>query len=767
MVDLPSLRYGKGIFVSLNDFDVEGIARLRGTTVDDGVRIDAPKEITVCSLRDCDPTVIEKYFAKLVDVDEHKLTALHYALLSDVHVIIVPKNTHVTKPVVVSSLVEWTAAAQHILVIAEPFSTVDIVDVSMSRAENTFRSQGIEVYAQEGATVSLHGVQDLDYFKTHNFVWKRGEAARDACIRWNDIVLGSAFTQLHKQTKLIDEGARCTTNGVFLAAGHQRFDIDDKALHFVGHTESQILSRGIISDNATSVYRGTIRVEKDAAHCVGHQKSHNLLIGDNARCNAVPILEIHNDDVTCSHGASFERINEDQMFYLLSRGLDEANAQRTILLGLAEPLLAALPIEGLRFDIGSRIRNKLGMTLRLNMRNDIRKDFPILQQKINGKRLVYLDSAATSQKPQCVIDAMTRYYEHDNANIHRAVHELGQRATEAYENAHAVVAEFIGAAPEEIIFTRGTTESLNLLAYSLGRTLHKGDEIVLTQMEHHSNIVPWQEIAREKGAIIKYIPVTKEYTLDLKAAKELITKKTKIVSVVHVSNVLGTRNPLEHLCELAHAVGAVFIVDGAQSVGHQLINVKKMDCDFFAFSGHKMYGPTGIGVLYGKKKLLENMHPFQYGGDMISEVTFEKSTWNELPWKFEAGTPNIAGAVGLAAAVRYLQGIGMESLEKHEHEILEYALEALKKIKGLTLIGPRANRGGVLTFTLEGVHPHDVGEILNRYGVAVRGGHHCAMPLHSVLKLDATNRASLGIYNTTEDIDVLVDALKRAQEIFR
>lgn len=406
-----------------------------------------------------------------------------------------------------------------------------------------------------------------------------------------------------------------------------------------------------------------------------------------------------------------------------------------------------------------------------NLKNNpvpVEEDFPILKNLINGKRLVYLDNSATTQKPKQVIDSMAHFYEHSNANVHRGIYTLSRRATEAYEKARHVVAGFIGASFDEIIFTKGTTESLNLLASSLGKTLTEGDEIVLSEMEHHSNIVPWQQIAKEKKCLLKYIPLTTEYTLDLAKAKKIITPKTKIVSVTQMSNVLGTINPITELAKIAHAVDAVLIVDGAQSVPHLAVNVKDLDCDFLAFSGHKMGGPTGIGVLYGKRNLLLKMEPFLYGGDMIREVSFDSASWNELPWKFEAGTPSIAQAIGLAAAIQYLQKYGMDTIMEHEKKMTIYALQKLSTIPGLKIIGSAntENRGAIFSFTLDGIHSHDVSEILDREGIAVRGGHHCAMPLMSRLQLPGTTRASFYMYNTEKDVDALVTGLKKVQKVF-
>ncbi len=387
-----------------------------------------------------------------------------------------------------------------------------------------------------------------------------------------------------------------------------------------------------------------------------------------------------------------------------------------------------------------------------------KQDFPILNN------VVYLDSAATTQKPQVVIDRLTKYYQEENANVHRGIYTLSQIATMEYEKVREIIAGFIGAKEKEIVFTKGTTEGLNLLARSLGETLQQGDEIVLTVMEHHANIVPWQQLAKERGVILKFIPLTSDYNLDMKKAEELITEKTKIVSVVHMSNVLGTINDVKKIADMIHKKNGLLIVDGAQSIAHMPINVHELDCDFFVFSGHKVYGPTGIGVLYGRKELLEGMKPYQYGGDMIREVSLNEASWNDLPWKFEAGTPNISGVVGLGKAIEYVQSVGMENIEKHESELINYFM---KKIEEITIIGPENNRGAVFSFIMEGIHPHDVSEILNASNVAVRGGHHCAMPLMKELGLTGTTRASFGMYNTTEDIDKLFEGLQKVTEVFK
>jgi cysteine desulfurase / selenocysteine lyase len=401
----------------------------------------------------------------------------------------------------------------------------------------------------------------------------------------------------------------------------------------------------------------------------------------------------------------------------------------------------------------------------------VRADFPILAVEAHpGVPLVYLDSAATSQKPLAVIEAMDRYYRHYNANVHRGIHQLSELATAAYEGARERVARFINAPdPAQVIFTRNTTEAINVVALSWGRAnLAPGDEILLTEMEHHSNIVPWQMLAQEKDAVVRYIPFTPEGVLDLAELDTLLTEKTRILAFTAMSNVFGTINPVKQLVTAAQAVGAITVVDAAQSVPHTPVDVQELGCDFLAFSAHKMCGPTGIGVLYGKRDLLEAMPPVMGGGDMIRRVRLEGSVWNELPWKFEAGTPSIAEAIGLGAAVDYLSAVGMEAIHAHEQYVTGYALEALSEVDGLTLYGPPVSqKGGVATFSLKGVHPHDVAQILDQDGVAVRAGHHCAMPIHHKLNLPATARASFYLYTLPEEVDKLVAGLGRVKKVFR
>ncbi|MFN3490639.1 MAG: cysteine desulfurase [Anaerolineales bacterium] len=403
--------------------------------------------------------------------------------------------------------------------------------------------------------------------------------------------------------------------------------------------------------------------------------------------------------------------------------------------------------------------------------NQIRKDFPILERKTNnGKPIVYLDSTATSQKPQQVIDAMNVYYQKSNANIHRGVHTLAEEATSLYEGAREKIAKFINAnSSREIIYTRNTTEAINLVAYSWARAnLKAGDLVILTEMEHHSNLVPWQMLQAEKNIELDFISVTDDGLLDLDVYKSLLDRAPKLVSFTHMSNVLGTINPVQGMIQMAHQVGAIVLIDGAQSVPHLQVDVQKLDADFYAFSAHKMCGPTGIGILYGKSALLEAMPPFLGGGDMIKEVKLRSFRANTLPHKFEAGTPAIAEAIGFGAAVDYLSNIGTENIAKHEHEITEYALERLEEIQGIKLFGPSADKkGGVAAFTLDGIHPHDVAQILDKDGIAIRAGHHCAQPLHEKFGIPATSRASFYLYSTKEEVDLLVNGIYKVKEMFR
>jgi len=415
----------------------------------------------------------------------------------------------------------------------------------------------------------------------------------------------------------------------------------------------------------------------------------------------------------------------------------------------------------LRIEAGPEMKTALDV-------QKIRQDFPILRELVHGTPLVYLDNAATTQKPQAVINALVRYYTNANANVHRGVHTLSERASALYEGARETAQRFLNAASSaEIVFTRGTTESINLVAQTYGRAnVGPGDEILITALEHHSDIVPWQMLAEEKGARLRVAPVDDRGEVILEEFERLIGPRTRITALAHVSNALGTVNPVRRMAGMAHRAGSVVLVDGAQAAPHVKVNVQELGCDFYALSGHKLYGPTGIGVLYGRLGLLEKMPPYQGGGDMIRVVTFEKTVYNDPPHKFEAGTPHIEGAVGLAAAMDYVSGIGLERIAAHEQELLEYGTRALEAIPGLRIIGTAPQKAAVLSFVLEGAHPHDIATILDRHGIAIRAGHHCAQPVMERFGVPATSRASLAFYNTKEEIDALVKGIHAVQEVF-
>ena len=398
----------------------------------------------------------------------------------------------------------------------------------------------------------------------------------------------------------------------------------------------------------------------------------------------------------------------------------------------------------------------------------IREEFPILDQKINGEDLIYLDNAASTQKPKAVINAIKDYYENDHSNVHRGVHTLSVRATEAYENARVKVTEFINSPNNhQIIFTKGTTDSINLIATSITSLINENDEILITAMEHHSNIVPWQELCKRTGAVLKIIPINENGEILIDDYKDMVSAKTKLISVVHLSNTLGTINPIEDIIKIAKSHDAITVIDGAQAAGHLPIDVQKLDCDFYLFSGHKIFGPTGIGVLYGKEEILNRIDPYQYGGEMILKVTFEETTYNSLPHKFEAGTPNIAGAVGIGASIDFINSLDRDLCHEYEMSLHDYALNQLEQIDGIRIIGKSSHKSAIISFVIDGMHPHDIGTIINQKGIAVRTGHHCTMPLMDFYEIPGTVRASFSIYNNHSEIDKLIDAIKLAIKMLK
>jgi cysteine desulfurase / selenocysteine lyase len=400
--------------------------------------------------------------------------------------------------------------------------------------------------------------------------------------------------------------------------------------------------------------------------------------------------------------------------------------------------------------------------------NSIRKDFPILNERVNGKPLIYFDNGATSQKPNCVLDAIQKYYATYNANIHRGVHHLSQVATQAYEDARTTIASYIGAThTHEVLFTKGTTDGINLVAFSFGELMQQGDEIVISAMEHHSNIVPWQMLCERKGCILRVVPMSIEGELDLEYYASILSEKTKLVAITHISNALGTINPIKEMIEMAHKVGAKFLVDAAQSIQHMKINIQDLNCDFLVLSGHKLFGPTGVGVLYGREEILNQMPPYQGGGDMIATVSFEKTTYNTLPHKFEAGTPHIAGGICLGTAFDYLNSLNMDAVQSYENELLSYATTQLNEIEGIQFYGQAKSKASVISFLIDGTHPYDVGTLLDKMGIAVRTGHHCTQPIMDFYKIPGTIRVSFAFYNTKEEIDVFITSLQRAISVLK
>jgi cysteine desulfurase / selenocysteine lyase len=483
--------------------------------------------------------------------------------------------------------------------------------------------------------------------------------------------------------------------------------------------------------------------------------------------DAEPVLEIANDNVKCSHGVTLGQISEEELFYLQSRGVSRQQATSLIVQGFFDTILQSMGEHGdrIRCDTFAHLQGRMQELEPLDVAK-LRAEFPILQQQFGGKPLVYLDTAASAQKPREVLEAMRQFYEQSYANVHRGIYSLAEQATASYEEARETMAQFINAQPEEVIFTRGTTDGLNMIARAITQTLQEGDEILVSGMEHHSNFVPWQQLAMQHKLALKIIELTPDDTLDLEDMARKITSRTRVIAVMHVSNVLGTINPIRQIAQLAHQQGALLIVDGAQAVAHMPVDVKDLDADIYAFSSHKMYGPEGVGVLYGKRELLEKLPPATWGGEMVKQVTVEQTSWNDLPYKFEPGTPPITQAVGMAKAASFLQGIGMRRIERYEQELTEYTIQRLLQLPNLQVIGPRHTRTGAISFSLLGIHAHDVAQILDSEGIAVRAGNHCTQPLHCSKGIDATVRISLGVYNTRDDIDKTIAALRKVQEIF-
>lgn len=595
------------------------------------------------------------------------------------------------------------------------------------------------------------------------------------------ISTGAELGRHNLNVLLNGEDVFCQLNGLYFAQGNQLLDHHTFIDHAKPHGTSQEFYKGIIDDQARAVFNGIILVRKDSQKTDSRQTNKNLLLSETAMVDTKPQLEILANDVKCAHGATVGQIDKNALFYLRSRGIGLAESRKLLTYAFALEVLQKIshePIrEALETLIQSRLQKNTSNTSVSSLTEPqrpfselllLRKDFPILYQNVHGKPLVYLDNAASTQKPVEVIRTIQEYYEQYNANIHRGVHYLSQKATDLYEKAREDVRRFLNASRiQEIIYTRGTTEGINLVAHSFVRPqLRPHDEILISAMEHHSNIVPWQILCEETGAKLRVIPMNSQGELLLDQYVSLLSERTKIVSIVHLSNALGTINPIRKMIQIAHEHHVPVLIDGAQAVSHLPVDVQQLDCDFYVFSGHKLFAPTGIGILYGKMSLLEKMRPYQGGGDMIRSVSFEKTTYNDLPYRFEAGTPHIEGGIGLGAAIRYLQKIGLSKIKAYEQQLLHYAMNALGKVPGIQFVGTAKEKASVVSFTLKEIHPHDIGTILDQEGIAIRTGHHCAQPVMQFFGIPATARASLAFYNTPEDIDALVQGLHQVLEVF-
>jgi cysteine desulfurase/selenocysteine lyase len=589
----------------------------------------------------------------------------------------------------------------------------------------------------------------------------QGNVAREifleegAELDWIDIVESASDATTH----LIGERASAKLRTIFIA-NDERPRVHARMLHHASRTASNMLTRGALLGSSHATYEGKIMIAEHATGCEAYQRADALVLSNTARIDAEPILEILNDDVRCSHGVTIGRVQEEQKFYLMSRGLTAQQAQELLVTGFFDALTASAGgfASDLRRWIASRLQREL----------DVKADFPLLNTTVRGKTLTYLDSAASAQKPRVVLDEMNAIYESRYANVHRGIYKLAEASTEKFESARACVAEFLHVKPEEIIFTRGTTDGVNMLADGLAHVVRPGDEIVVSIAEHHSNFVPWQQLCERTGATFKTLPLTPDFQIDLERARTIITSRTKIVAIAHASNVLGTVFPVREIAQLAHDVGALVVVDGAQAIAHRSVHPRDLGAGAYVFSAHKLYAPEGIGVLWCSKALLKQLKPSRFGGEMVRDVTIERTEFADAPYCYEAGTPSIAQASGLAAAINYLASIGSERIQDHERDLTSYTLEQLRAIPGLSIIGPSSveDRIGAFSFVMDRAHPHDVAQILDRSGVCVRAGHHCAQPLHCALGLQATIRASIGVYTTRCDIDKLIEGLHAVRKVF-
>ena len=734
------------------------------------------KDVKIYNLKDIladnEELLKEKFMEKIIPASD-KFTSFHQAFVKNVLIIHVPKNTIVKDPIEIITKVNSEVLFDHLIVIVGDNSEVSLFeDLKSENEEKSYISKMVEIIVGNNSRVNYSNLQTLNK-NSFLFVKKRAITKRDSSINWLDCCFGSETTSSEITTNLDGEGSEARNYGIFFGDENQQFDLVVNSMHNAPNSTSDIVSKGALTDSSKCIYHGLVKIQRNAPGSNGYQKEDTILLSSNAIADAIPDLEIDNSDVKCSHGATIGKLDDEKLFYLRTRGFDKNAATKIYIKGFFNQLIKGMELDKLKEQMDTLMDDKMKNIktedegkniMEINM--DAKKDFTIFEKNPN---LVYLDSAATSQKPTVVINSLKDFYENENANIQRGIYDLSEQATKKYNEARLTIANFINAKPNEIIFTRNTTESINFLSNTLKEILPESkDEIVLTEMEHHSNLVPWQQFAKKHNMKLKFIPITENYELDYEKAKELITEKTALLAITHASNVFGTINNIKELTNLAKQHQALTIVDAAQSAPHLNIDVKDLDCDFLAFSSHKTYGPLGLGVLYGKQELLEKLPPFLFGGGMIQTVSYEDTTFAELPEKFEAGTPNIGPTIAFAEAIRYIEKLGFENIQDYETELKSYALEKLNQLDNITIYHPKNKPSApVISFNLHNIHPHDIASILNDHNIAIRAGHHCCMPLMKKLGISGTCRASFSIYNTKEDVDKLVEGLKKVQEVFK
>ena len=658
-------------------------------------------------------------------------------------------------------------AVRRVLIVMDDDSEAQLLvcDHTQDCDNNYLSSQIIEVVMGRGARFDLYDMEESSA-KTARYsqLFARQEAGSSLLV--NGITLTGGVTRNDYNIDVTGEHSETLLAGMAIGTGHQHTDNNSSVNHLAERCHSRQLFKYVLDEESTGAFEGGITVNPSARFIEAYQSNKNLLASTSARMHTKPQLLIYCDDVKCSHGATTGQLDAEALFYMRSRGISEKEARTMLMQAFMADVIDTVRMDGRSAAVVRRhVTNPTMQNPQLMNQLDVaalRRDFPVLDRTIYGKPLIYLDNTATSQTPSCVVDTIRDIYFHTKANVHRGVHTMSQEMTAMQEATRERVRQMLNAeSTSEIIFTRGTTEAINLVASSMGDSFVDGDEVIVTVMEHHANIVPWQLLSRNKRVTLRVVPMDERGVLDLEAYRSLFNSHTRMVAVTHVSNVLGTVNPVKEMIAEAHRHGVPVLVDGAQAVAHMSVDVRDLDCDFYVFSSHKMYGPTGVGVLYGKRSLLEMMPPYQGGGEMIANVTFEHTTFAELPFKFEAGTPDFVGIAALHTAIEYMQGIGIDAIAAHEHDLLQYTTERMADIPGMRIFGTAPGKSAVISFLIGDAHHYDTGLLLDKLGIAVRTGHHCAQPLMHALGIEGTVRASFALYNTREEADAFIAALKR------